>query len=452
MRLSDLFRMGCANLWRRKTRTLLTALSMTIGVMCIIVLISIGIGYEQSYRESVEAMGSLTKIDVMSTTTVKDKIALLNDKAIEAFATLDGVEAVTPVIQSNAYLKSGKYMNMVQLYGVDLSTVDSFLLTPEQGGIPSAGIRMKPEVMVTEDVGKTFADPSDDWAEAVDAHGQPLIDPLNANIQLTFDYSNLSGERQEGEDGRAVPTGASYPLRVLGVCPTLNNTFSSSVFLDAKRLEEWVEANQNFVASTSSANADDDKALTREERIARAKAGSSGKTYDLAWVKVRDADDVQRVTGIIQDAGFATYSLNDMLDAVRTQARQIQGLLGAIGAVAMVVSAFGVANTMMMSITERTREVGILKVLGTELTDISKMFLVEAMIVGILGGIAGLGLSYLVKLLLPAILAGMDLRSIIPLWLALGGILFAGAVALLSALLPAMRAMQISPNAAIRTE
>ena len=80
MSITDLFRFGFINLWRRKTRTFLTALSMAIGVMCIVVLISVGLGYEQSYRESVESMGSLTKIDVRpADETLRDTVALLND-------------------------------------------------------------------------------------------------------------------------------------------------------------------------------------------------------------------------------------------------------------------------------------------------------------------------------------------------------------------------------------
>lgn len=111
MRISDLLRTGCVNLWRRKTRTILTALSMTIGVMCIVVLISIGIGYGQAYQETVEAMGSLTKIDVTPVQKVDDKqkTALLNDKAVESLKHLEGVEAVTPVEQLTGYLKSGSY-------------------------------------------------------------------------------------------------------------------------------------------------------------------------------------------------------------------------------------------------------------------------------------------------------------------------------------------------------
>ena len=64
MKFLDFFRMGLVNLSRRKARTILTALSMAIGVMCIVVLISVGLGYEAAYRENIEAMGSLTKIDV----------------------------------------------------------------------------------------------------------------------------------------------------------------------------------------------------------------------------------------------------------------------------------------------------------------------------------------------------------------------------------------------------
>lgn len=116
MRFQDFFRFGVINLSRRKARTVLTALSMAIGVMCIIVLISVGIGYEKSYEETIQSMGSLTKIDVTPSTDERGAQALLNDKAVDAMKKLDGVDAVTPVVQATAYLKSGKYISMVKLY------------------------------------------------------------------------------------------------------------------------------------------------------------------------------------------------------------------------------------------------------------------------------------------------------------------------------------------------
>lgn len=84
MRFQDFFRFGVINLSRRKARTMLTALSMAIGVMCIIVLISVGIGYEKSYEETIQSMGSLTKIDVTPSTDERGAQALLNDKAVDA--------------------------------------------------------------------------------------------------------------------------------------------------------------------------------------------------------------------------------------------------------------------------------------------------------------------------------------------------------------------------------
>ena len=90
MKPRDLVRDGCTNLFRRKTRTILTALSMAVGVMCIVVLISVGLGYEQAYRESIEAMGSLTKIDVTPANSDYGRTAVLNEKAVVAFRGIDG--------------------------------------------------------------------------------------------------------------------------------------------------------------------------------------------------------------------------------------------------------------------------------------------------------------------------------------------------------------------------
>lgn len=434
----DYFRFGLINLWRRKTRTFLTALSMAIGVMCIVVLISVGLGYEQSYRESVESMGSLTKIDVLpADEELTDKVALLNDKAVEAIRGISGVEAVTPVLNQTAYLKSGSYVNMVKLYGIDLDAAASFQIVPLEGTLPTEGVRLKPEVLLTDDVAPTFSIPANDWADAVDANGEPLVDALGSDMKLTFDYANLSGQQQADADGRALPPGKLYRLNVTGVCSTQNYTYKTSAFMDITRLEELIAANADFLGTAQAAEKTDKE---------------TGKTYELVWVKCEDVDEVQRIAKIIQKSGLSTYSLNDMLETVRTQSRQIQGVLGAIGAVAMLVAAICVANTMMMSITERTREIGVLKVLGTMLGNISGLFLTEALLVGIFGGLMGLGLSLLMQKAIPFFFEAQQVRSIIPAWLAGFGVAFSGIMAILAALLPARRAMRVSPNEAIRAQ
>ena len=438
MKPRDLFRYGCTNLFRRKTRTILTALSMAVGVMCIVVLISVGLGYEQAYRESIEAMGSLTKIDVTPANSDYGRTAVLNEKAVEAFRGIDGVEAVTPVLQQSAYIATGNFVNMVRVYGIDLSTAESFMLTPERGTIAEEGTHLHPEVMFTGDVSAGLANKAKDWEPALDEDGNPLVDLLEAPVRMTFDYSNLTGEAKADTDGRALPSGNLYNLRVTGICSTLNNNFTSSAFMAYDRLEEMVQANANYLGAAT-------ETKTAEEK-------ANGPTYDLVWVKVKNVNDVQRIVKLIRDTGLNTYSLNDMLETVRTQSRQIQGMLGALGAIAVLISAICVANTMMMSITERTREIGVLKVLGTVRSDIFKMFLTEALIVGVIGGAAGLVLSFIAKWLIPVIFASQELRCVLPWWLAICGVVFAGAVAIAAAWMPARKATLISPNEAIRSE
>ena len=434
----DLFRYGCTNLFRRKTRTILTALSMAVGVMCIVVLISVGLGYEQAYRESIEAMGSLTKIDVTPANSDYGRTAVLNEKAVEAFRGIDGVEAVTPVLQQSAYIATGNFVNMVRVYGIDLSTAESFMLTPERGTIAEEGTHLHPEVMFTDDVSAGLANKAKDWEPALDEDGNPLVDLLEAPVRMTFDYSNLTGEAKADTDGRALPSGNLYNLRVTGICSTLNNNFTSSAFMAYDRLEEMVQANANYLGAAT-------ETKTAEEK-------ANGPTYDLVWVKVKNVNDVQRIVKLIRDTGLNTYSLNDMLETVRTQSRQIQGMLGALGAIAVLISAICVANTMMMSITERTREIGVLKVLGTVRSDIFKMFLSEALIVGVIGGAAGLVLSFVAKWLIPVLFASQELRCVLPWWLAICGVLFSGGVAIVAAWMPARKATLISPNEAIRAE
>lgn len=437
MMFRDLLRLGSINLWRRRTRSLLTALSLTIGVVCVVVLFSVGLGYERAYRASLEELGSLTKIDVLPPTDLGGKTALLNDKAVAAIQDLPGVEAVTPVLTAGAYLSSGSYVNAVKLYGIDIDTAGAFQLIADQGVAPGAGYRLRPELLVTADLAESFTDPKHDWAAALDAQGRPLVDLLSSPIKLTFDPGFIRGEQQADTDGRALMVSKAYNLHITGVSGEAAN-FSSAAFLDIRRLQEWVAANKGYLPQKS------EEALAQEKR--------TGVNYDLVWVKAGAVGDVQAIAATIREAGLSTYTLNDMLETVRRQSRQIQGMLGAIGAVALLVAGLGVTSTMMMSINERVREVGVLKVLGTELSDIAKMFLTEALILGLIGGLAGLALSYLVKALLPLLFPGLEIAGVIPPWLALLGVAFSGLVALAAALLPALKAMRISPNMALRAE
>ena len=148
----------------------------------------------------------------------------------------------------------------------------------------------------------------------------------------------------------------------------------------------------------------------------------------------------------------------DWLESSQKQSNMVQAVLGGIGAVSLFVAAIGIANTMMMSIYERTKEIGVLKVLGCAMGNIRSMFLIEAGFIGFMGGVIGLVLSYGVsgivnRFLAPGLTDGMTSRiSMIPPWLALAAVVFAVFIGMLAGFFPAQRAMKLSPLAAIRNE
>ena len=168
---------------------------------------------------------------------------------------------------------------------------------------------------------------------------------------------------------------------------------------------------------------------------------------------------VREVQEKLNEAGYQASSNIEWLEQTEKQSGMIQAVLGGIGVVSLIVAAIGIANTMMMSIYERTKEIGVLKVLGCDLGSIRNMFLLESAFIGSLGGVAGVVLSYgisygmnhLLKLESMGIEAGGAISQI-PWWLSLAALVFSVVVGMAAGFFPALRAMTLSPLAAIRNE
>jgi ABC-type antimicrobial peptide transport system permease subunit len=165
-------------------------------------------------------------------------------------------------------------------------------------------------------------------------------------------------------------------------------------------------------------------------------------------------DNVAEVQKAIADMGYYAYSNAEWVEQMQGQYAMVQAVLGGIGAVSLFVAAIGIANTMMMSIYERTKEIGIMKVLGCSLGRIRDLFLMEAGFIGLSGGAIGLLLSYGISAIINVLVAdsGYSSLSYIPLWLAGTALIFAVLIGMLAGLLPALRAMKLSALSALRNE
>ncbi len=435
MSITDLLSTAFLNLWRRKLRAFLTVLGMVIGVASIVVMVSLGIGIRQATVESFAGTGSLTTIRVSSWSYVSSgnggssREKELNKKAIAEFKKIEGVQAVMPLVETYGMLKSGRYATDVSILGVTEEQAEQFGITLSKGTFPGAGGSTTYDIVLGAWVLQNFYDP-DNYRQAVDSNGNPKVTEAS-RMQLTFDYRNvytqyavsISGEDEEEQ----TPLGGLYKLRVTGIMDEGNNDFSYYCIMEATQLEKLAKANDDYV-------------------------GFEAGSYNTVLVKCAEIEDVKSVKTAIAEMGYGTYSLQDAVEMAEKSTQNVQYLLGAIGGVALLVAAIGIMNTMMMSIFERTREIGIIKVLGCRIDNIAGLFLAEAAYIGLFGGALGMGLSFGISALLNVFLASSGLRSIIPAYLVFGAVGFSIVVAIAAGMYPAIRAMKLSPLAAIRNE
>ncbi len=433
MKLPDLLRTAFLNLWRRKLRAFLTVLGMVIGTSSIVVMVSLGVGMRQSMIDSYASMGSLTNITVNNYRYVESsdgqsstyKEVKLDKKAVDEIRKIPGVEGAMPQITAWGMAMSGKYATDVSIMGIDMEQAELFGIKLAEGEYPGSKLAGgKVQMVVPSSFYNNFYDPNANrWSPAIDKDGNPKI-TSRSRLKLTFDYSNVY-TNQPGDPGQQ--KGKIYTLVPTGMLEESGNDFSWYCIMDIKVLEKLAKENPNYISLNK-------------------------KNYNQVIVKCKDIDDVLTVKAKIEEMGFGASCIQEWLQQSEEQLKQTQYLLGAIGGVSLLVAAIGIMNTMMMSIYERTKEIGIIKVLGCRMSNIAGLFLTEAAYIGFFGGALGLGLSYGLSLVLNNFLESSGFKSIIPLYLAVGALAFSVVVALISGLYPAMRAMKLSPLAAIRNE
>jgi ABC-type antimicrobial peptide transport system permease subunit len=189
--------------------------------------------------------------------------------------------------------------------------------------------------------------------------------------------------------------------------------------------------------------------------------GANGKTtYASLTVRAKSPSQVEKIESAIKDMGFSTFSLLDATRNLRIFFTIFDSLLGIFGSLALAVSTLGIVNTLVMAILERRREIGVLKALGAADRDVKQLFFAEAGVMGLMGGIFGVGMGWVIGRVVTfgtnVYLRRQDLPPAhvfsVPLWLIFGGIVFSVVVSLVAGLYPASRAARLNPVEALRYE
>ncbi len=447
MKISDLLKMGLRNLFRRKARTALTVVGMVIGTISIVVMISIGIGIDSVYEQAVMTNGSLSLIYVYptggnsgvwigSSDGGQQKQVQLDDDMLQQIRQIKNVKFVSPVIEKYANPVSGKYQSWLNIMAVDFSVLQEFGIPMlEDGSYPSKKDNTK--ILLGSQSLRDFYDWSSRYGKS------KTVDLTKDKVTFTFqDYP---------ENNKKRPYKVTVNDNYAYFTNDENTRYSYGAFMDIDYFKEIY---------TKYANT-----LKVEDRK---KAMKSIETYSTAWVNADNIRDANKVVEDIQALGLQAYSAMQDLGPMIETADMLKNVFAGIGLIAMLVSAINIANTMIMSIYERTKEIGVMKVLGCLVRDVKKLFLFEAGMIGLIGGGIGIAFSYLASWavnkyggkLISSIIPGNGWYvdgtgtdfSQIPWWLPILATSFAVLVGVIAGYIPARRATKISAIEAMKTE
>ncbi|MGN1124253.1 MAG: ABC transporter permease, partial [Eubacterium sp.] len=434
------------------TRTKLTVIAVVIGTCAIVIMVSIGIGIDKMITSQYDNDTTLNKISVYAGGEGEngEKALPFDDNAVKYLEGIDGVKLVTPTLDVTEYVAvtRGKFNSAwTQIKAIDLSSMQDMGYTLSSGSFSDIS-KQKP-VLFGEQCITNFADAQgrnvkykyDKDYNITECEIDPMKDIFSIGPKITSsnDSTNMGGEYSSNFDPALMDK-----IKVAGVIKKTANDYDSpySIYVDMSLAKELIRESRQI-------------SNTPQKAI----------EYTEIYVFTESMQSVEDVKKTIQDAGFSCYSNADEIEYTKKVMMVVQLVLGAIGAISMFVAAFGISNTMVMSVYERTKEIGIMKVLGCDIKDIKALFLCEAGTIGFLGGAIGMIISYIISItanivarLVATNMMGIDSEQIkvcvssIPIWLALGGILFSVLIGVVAGISPAKRSVKVSALTAIHNE
>lgn len=432
MKTLDVLKFALLGLSRRRARTFLTVLGVIVGTVCIVLMFAIGLSNYQQFEQTMLADQKLTQIQISDSSYGGmgggggRSSGGIKDATISSIAGIKHVKAVSPVIDLSVTLKSGRYTgHLYSLKAVDPQVLDVDL---EKGELFTQNSSM-PQIVLDGNAVKEFYDkdnpPNFSTYEEQEKY-QPDIDFLKTEWDFTLGY--------ETEDPE-MPKSQIYRAQISGITKKSFNNYDS--YMDLAVAKRVVMENRDLA-----------------ERLGL-KIGS----YREALIVVDDIENVPEVLEQVKKLGLQTYSPTEEIKTMREEQMRQQAQLFAIGFISLFVSAIGIANTMYANILERRRDIGVMKVLGMKIKKIRNLFLAESAMIGLLGGLIGIGISYIVMLLINTGSEGTSflgmyfsagMKVTIPVWLSLGALMIAVSVGAVSGIYPAQKATKMSPLEAMR--
>jgi ABC-type antimicrobial peptide transport system permease subunit len=493
MSFLDILQLALRNLRQAKLRATLTTMGVIVGVAVIVTMVSFGLGLQRNMLSRFGALDLFNEIQVFgrsisslvstrpqsgsprdenegrdrrSRKTDAEPTRTLDDAAIAEITKISGVAYVEPSLMVFTYVRANGHSQIESIGGASVPNASSRFKEFSAGQMISSP--NVDEAVVNETFSRDFG-----FEKPADAIGK-TIEFLAAPREPAKQSSESPKQKNDEED---LPNFFGLPLeedtspeaggalvaktfRIVGVLNVeiregagqggLRGLFPGArIYIPLPAARQWSIEHRGPMSQVALALARETGSLSE----------SKSDGYDSAVVRVNDPVKLTAVRNRLKELGFASFSIVDQLEQFRTVFLIIDSVLGLLGGISLLVASFGIANTMIMSILERTREIGIMKAIGAEDREIKLIFFVEAAVLGLCGGVIGVIAAWAVDAIANRLAYRFILKPqgasfvdffYLPPWLSAGAILFALIVSILAALYPAARAARIDPVRALR--
>ena len=513
MKFADILKLALRNLREARLRAGLTTMGVVVGVAVIVTMVSFGLGLQRNAVQRFKDLDLFNEITVsgrsidelLSTAMQRANDAgradeerrrreerrreqrktnrVIDDAALKEIAEVPGVESVEPSVSFVAYARANGRTQLESVGGAlvpnaatrfksfaagrmlsspeaDEAVVDDTFLRAFGYKSPEDAVGQTLELLAPPGRGAGARQPENEAAGGGKADGGgDREDEEGADEQLSFFGLPLEG----GPAGEAADANlAARPFRIVGVLksevegggPGGGRRFRglmpvSAVYVPLPAARAWQRRQRSGVGEVA-------LQLARQSGLL---GEGQEEGYPSAVVRVSDPDVLPDVQKRIAERGFSVFSILDQLKEIRTVFLILNSALGLLGGISLLVASFGIANTMIMSILERTREIGIMKAIGAEDREIKLIFFVEAALIGLTGGVLGSLAAWAIDAVANRLAYNFILKPrgvsyvsffALPPYLWLGAIAFAVLIAIVAALYPAARAARIDPVRALR--
>jgi len=485
MSFIDILNLALRNLRQARLRATLTTMGVLVGVAVIVTMVSFGLGLQRNMLARFGALDLFNEIQVFGQglsnlaglgrdagrrdegerrngrqRTDKTPSRILDDAGVQQISQIPGVAYVEPNVNFGGYVRSNGKVLSQNVGGANIPNASSRFSKFAAGRMISSPTA--DEAVVTERLTRDFG-----YEKPENAVGKTI--ELLAAPEETKQAQTKEDEAPPNFFGIPLDDGGldestsnlqTHSFKIVGVLNTeikegvgqggLRGLMpGAGVYVPLQVAHDWSRKHRGPMSRV---------ALALARQGGNLAAGQT-EGYDSAVVRVSDPVALTDVRTKITALGFGSFSIVDELDQIRTVFLIFDSVLGLLGGISLLVASFGIANTMIMSILERTREIGIMKAIGAEDREIKLIFFVEAAVIGVFGGILGVLVAWGIDgianrlayrfIFKPQGASFIDFFSLPP-YLSLGAILFALIVSITAALYPASRAARIDPVRALR--